>query len=588
MTDRNKAAREHGILDERALERPLDRRRFLAHLGAGALGAAMLNLGDATSGFASVFSGSSAGAAQAARPIYMVALGDSVMWGQGLADGQKFQAKIAQWIQTTHPDRRRVQRWNFAHSGATIGALAGLGTNTGLHVTGQMTAAVLGKSAVTPLGSQFADVPDFQPFPERDAAGKLTNPSAKTAAAAKTGRPFEPTAGDALGGEIPRSYPTLWRQFDIALETLRTGRDPRNPKGNVTPAIDPADVDLVLLNGGANDVDFLATICNFERTGQQTYDYVRGIVEPRMRAYLPEVLATFPRATFIMPTYYQGISAQSSPAGLTPLVMLILRAVANASLLGAVTLGKTVADQIPGLIARNEAMERAISDSYRAVAASTAPDRIHIVSPGFAPANGYGAPQSYLFHIEETDPAEPGRRRECDALLSKWLGNIFGGQRNDLVDTPVWAICNDASLFHPNVAGANHYFTKIRDTLVKVSPAFMRGAPKVRVVVNGTTAGDAKTVTVTAFDMQTGQPVAGTVAIGGVVGKTGTPITYKTEACVVEGGTADNLGGGPGPVTRPVGGRAGRGGVVARPVAPAAICSGKVTVPGYADATFRY
>ena len=589
MTDRHKAAREHGILDERAPGQPLDRRRFLAHLGAGALGAAMLNLGDASSVFASMFPGTAGTAAtQAARPIYMVALGDSVMWGQGLSDGQKFQAKVASWIQSTHPDRRPVQRWNFAHSGATLGGLAGLGTKTSLHVTAQMTAAVLGKSAATPLGGEFAEVPDFQPVPERDATGKLARPSAKDAAPPKPGRPFEPFAGDALGGEIPRSYPTLWRQFDIALETLRTGRDPRNPKGNVTPAIDPTDVDLVLLNGGANDVDFLGTVCAFDRNAQQTYEHVRGTVEPRLRAYLPEVLAAFPRATFIMPTYYQGISAQSSAAGLTPLVMLVLKAVADANILAAFALERAVAEQLPGLIARNDAMERAINDSYRAVAAATAPERVHVVNPGFAPANGYGAPQSFLYHMEETDPAERGRRAECQVLFDKWLGNVFGGQRNDLVDTPWKVMCDDASMFHPNVAGANHYFTKIRETLVKVSPAFMRGMPKLRVVVNGTTAGDTKTVTVTAFDAQTGQPVAGSVSIGGVTGATGAAISYRSAACVVEGGPIDAAGG-PGPVTRPPAGRGGRiGGAAPARVAPPAICAGRVTAPGYADAAIKY
>ena len=583
MTDRSKAAREHGILDERALERPLDRRRFLAHLGAGALGAAMLNLGDATSGFASAFTRPAVTGAQGLRPIYMVALGDSVMWGQGLSDGQKFQTKIASWIQTTHPDRRPVQRWNFAHSGATLGGLKGLGTASGHHTTGQVTAAVLGKSSTTPLGAEFTDIPDFEP------RGRLPRPTGNDAAPPSSGRPFEPSAGDTLGGEIPRSFPSLWRQLDIALETLRTGIDPRDAKGRATPKIDPADVDLVLLNGGANDVDFLATICNFERNAQQTYDNTRAVVESRMRAYLPNVLAAFPNATFVMPTYYHGISAQSTAAGLTPMVLLILRAVANVSLLAAVAGGTLAANQIPGLIARNDAMERAIADSYRALAA-TAPGRIHVVSPGFAPANAYGASQSFLFHLEDIDPAEPIRKRECDVLLGKWLGNVFGGERNQLMDTPVWALCNDASLFHPNVAGANHYFMKIRDSLVKTPPPFMRGLPKIRVVVNGTTAGDTKTVTVTAFDAQSGTPVTGTVAVAGMSGQTGAAISYKATACSVEGGTAPDLGAGPGdgPVTRPTGARAGRAGTT--PVRAAAVvpCAGKVVVPGYAEATFRY
>src|SRR5687767_3712045 len=144
MTDDRKIARDHGILDERVL----DRRRFLSTLGAGAVGATLFGLTD-VGGLASAFarplmSGSSA---SGANPIYMVALGDSVMWGQGLADAQKFQTKIASWIQTTNPERRPVQRFNFAHSGATIGGLAGMPRS---HTTGQMTAAVFARTANSP------------------------------------------------------------------------------------------------------------------------------------------------------------------------------------------------------------------------------------------------------------------------------------------------------------------------------------------------------------------------------------------------------------------------------------------------------
>jgi hypothetical protein len=570
MTDNRKTAREHGILDER----PLDRRRFLAHLGAGALGATVLGLTD-LAGLTNAFARpivSTTGAATAARPIYMVALGDSIMWGQGLADAQKFQTKVANWIQTTHPDRRPVQRWNFAHSGATIGGLGGLDAH---HVSGQMTAAVFGRVASANRTRDYQDMPEFEPRRLRDST--WTNPG-PTAVATGSGRPNEPREGDVLGGEIPRSYPSTWRQLDLAVETLRTGRDPRDAKSAVMQPVDPAEVDLVLLDGGANDVDFLGTIINLGRNGQQTYDYVRGVVEPRIRAYLPKVMEAFPNATFVLTTYYQGISQMSSLALLTPLAAVI------SSALGGPVISALAASQVPGLIERNIAMERAIADAYKAAVAEAPPNRVHIVSPGFAPQNGYGAPQSFLFHIEDVDPAEPGRIRECDALLGRWFNDTFVVGQTSRVDTPLWVICRDASMFHPNVAGANHYFTKIRDTLIKVSPPFMRGSPKLRVVVNGTTAGATKTVTVTAFDAQSGQPVNGTVSVGGVRGQTGAPISYRAMACT-EGEPAPDANAGP--VTKPTVGRGGRlgGSAVAAPPVP---CSGTVVVPGYADGTFKY
>ena len=581
MTHIRSLSHEHGILDDRTPdERMLDRRRFLAKLGAGAIGATLLGLTDAA-GLASAFARpvvSTTGAAGAARPVYMVALGDSVMWGQGLADAQKFQTKVASWIQSAHPDRRPVQRWNFAHSGATIGGLQGLDTRGAAHVTGQMTAAVLGRvgSPNSTRGRDFEDIPDFVPPRLRDSTD--TTPRV-TSGPPNHGRPREPREAELLGGEIPRTSPTLWRQLDIAVETLRTGRDPRDAKSAVLAPVDPAEVDLVLLDGGANDVDFLGTICNGARDSQMTYDYVRSIVEPRMRAFLPKALEAFPRATFVLTTVYQGISEMSTPAMLTPLVGLV------AAIMGIPVAASIASREIPGLIARNAAMERAIADSYRAVA-SLAPDRIHVVSPDFGPRNGYGAPQSFLFHLEEIDPAEPLRLKECDALLGKWFDNTFVSGRVSLVDTPLWILCRDASTFHPNVAGANHYFMKIRDTLAKASPAFMRPLPKVRVVVNGTTAGATKTVTVTAFDEQSGQPVNGTVLVGGVKGQTGAPITYRPAGCAEP--AAPDAAPKNAPVTRPIAGRAGR--VGGAPVVDAAsvACTGTVAVPGYADAKFVY
>ena len=568
MADDRKIAHEHGILDERVL----DRRRFLARLGAGAVGATLFGLTDA-GGLASAIARPllSGPRAAGAAPIYMVALGDSVMWGQGLADTQKFQTKVANWIQATNPERRPVQRWNFAHSGATIGGLAGMSRS---HTTGQMTAAVFGRTGAGPRSRDFEDMADFEPRRLRDTT-RSTTPVSPT-------RPPEPRDGDFLGGEIPRTYPTIWRQLDLALETLRTGRDPRTAKGLQLQPIDPADVELVLLNGGANDVDFLGTICNEERNADETYAYVRGVVEPRMKAFLPKVLEVFPRATFVMPTYYQGISSQSTAAALSALMRVVVAIIGGGG-------GESfIQTHVPGLIARNGAMQRGISDAYRAAIASVpaAAPRIHVVNPSFAPQNGYGAPQSFLFHLEETDPVERERRVECQALFDKWMQDMFvSGQSSSRVDTPLKVLCDDASTFHPNVAGANHYFNKIRDALVAAPPAFMRPRPALRVVVNGTTAGDTKTVTVTAFNAESGQPVDAAVTVGGVSGRTGAPISYKVSACAAEaGGSPPEAGTVPGPVRRPVGRVAA--GRLAAP-APAA-CTGSVAAAGYSPGTFTY
>src|SRR6476659_2815415 len=57
------------------------------------------------------------------RPFRMLVLGDSVMWGQGLADEHKFTYLVRQWICAQRnnggcPDQTDVQIHIEAHSGA--------------------------------------------------------------------------------------------------------------------------------------------------------------------------------------------------------------------------------------------------------------------------------------------------------------------------------------------------------------------------------------------------------------------------------------------------------------------------------------
>lgn len=50
----------------------------------------------------------------------VVAVGDSVMWGQGLAENQKTRSLVAQHLATRYP-KLSVQLFNFSHSGAIVG-----------------------------------------------------------------------------------------------------------------------------------------------------------------------------------------------------------------------------------------------------------------------------------------------------------------------------------------------------------------------------------------------------------------------------------------------------------------------------------
>jgi hypothetical protein len=53
------------------------------------------------------------------RPFEMLVLGDSIMWGQGLKEEQKFSSKVADWLKANLPGVE-IHRHIFAHSGARI------------------------------------------------------------------------------------------------------------------------------------------------------------------------------------------------------------------------------------------------------------------------------------------------------------------------------------------------------------------------------------------------------------------------------------------------------------------------------------
>src|SRR5213593_1258748 len=49
-----------------------------------------------------------------ARPFHMVTLGDSIMWGQGLRDGDKFSTKVQRWLESQLGGRQIVPH-NYSH-----------------------------------------------------------------------------------------------------------------------------------------------------------------------------------------------------------------------------------------------------------------------------------------------------------------------------------------------------------------------------------------------------------------------------------------------------------------------------------------
>ena len=106
-------------------------------------------------------------------------------------------------------------------------------------------------------------------------------------------------------------------------------------------------------------------------------------------------------------------------------------------------------------------------------------------------------------------------------------------------------------------------------------PIVNAASRSLKLTVQGTTSGAMKTVTVTAVDAATGQPVAGTVTINGARGATGAPVTFR--GCVE--GREPVVTGAKGTARTPITPRGG---------ATVIACTGSVTAQGYPPATFEY
>ena len=94
----------------------IGRRRFVARLVNGAMLGVCARLGRV----ASIVPAHASDSPTQGRPYHMLVLGDSVSWGQGLRDADKFSTLVQQWL-AQRLNGQRVVKWTFAHSGAVLG-----------------------------------------------------------------------------------------------------------------------------------------------------------------------------------------------------------------------------------------------------------------------------------------------------------------------------------------------------------------------------------------------------------------------------------------------------------------------------------
>jgi lysophospholipase L1-like esterase len=295
-----------------------------------------------------------------ANPFRIVALGDSIIWGQGLLPSEKFTTLVQQALLTTHPEGVTLE--SSAHSGAVIGAFGSTGT------------------------------------PQT--------------------------------GEVPASRLSIIEQCDFFANS-------------------PETADLVIMNGGINDVG-VATILNPLALIPSLDARVTRACHDGMLALLQKVSAKFSKTTcrILITGYYPILSAMSDPLGVIKLLSLFGIAVPN-------FLEKDI-DFINPVFDRCKAFFNDSTAHLMKAIADAGDVRITFVPSGFTDANSVFVPKTSLLwglnltdDLDPEDPVADSRHPLCTAAHPE-PAQVLSRE-----------ICYRASAGHPNVQGAVQFSKQI-------------------------------------------------------------------------------------------------------------------------------
>jgi len=285
----------------------------------------------------------------------IVTLGDSVPWGQGLLEQQKYDFLIEAALTPDHPEGITIER--LAHSGAV---------------------AAPGNGQAAPAG------------------------------------------------EVPAPYPSILAQVD-----------------SVTS---PETVDLVLLNGGINDVG-VATILNPLAFVPPLAERVRTACYHSMLRVLQHASAVFtkPSARLCVTDYYPILSDRSDPLGISAL--LHMHGLQTPDFVDVKLFHNVVVD-------RCEEFFSISTDSLRRAVNDAGDSRMIFVTSGFTDENALFVPgTSFLWgldkELEPEDPVAAPRHVQCDLTFAEPLQFA---QREQ---------CYRASAGHPNPHGAAQFARQV-------------------------------------------------------------------------------------------------------------------------------
>ncbi|HEX2899002.1 MAG TPA: SGNH/GDSL hydrolase family protein, partial [Bacteroidia bacterium] len=201
-----------------------------------------------------------------------VAFGDSVMWGQGLLDEDKFVVKAAKAMAARAGAvfNRSTDLQLLAHSGAPI-SMSDLSADHPAHLP-------------LPANHDSAARADFL----REWRFFFAPGVEETSFLAKGNLPNEK-----LSGEVARDFPTVLDQIDLF------------------PATNVGQVDVVFVSGGANDLDFVKYIADNQASLEADQAEIKRILTLRYTHLLRRAAAKFPKALIIAIGYFPILSNAS-------------------------------------------------------------------------------------------------------------------------------------------------------------------------------------------------------------------------------------------------------------------------------------
>lgn len=285
----------------------------------------------------------------------------------------------------------------------------------------------------------------------------------------------------ATHGEVPNTYPTIGFQFRV-----------QGPQVLRELGARTSDVDLILIDGCANDIGILK-IVDPGRTAEEIGRMARERCGAWMQAALHEVARLYPSARIVVTGYYQALSEHSDRTAFN----LLFGGLSAGG--GALLAGWAAGPIIGGIISvvvTETAAQRAIENAARFKVESDAalrsavdalnrmqPGRAVFAESGFRPENAYASKTgaSFLWLVPlGVYPNDLDQLHSARQVLCRAPGAIETSLGAPLRRPPASDVegarqkCFIAALAHPNALGAASYARSVLAAIEPFVPAWQR------------------------------------------------------------------------------------------------------------------